>query len=590
VSIREFFAIVRRRWIAIGILAVIAVGLAGLTAPAPEEVRKFRATATVAVLTSRTATSAIALEPVSADIAAVMVTLGDVPARVATRLGYEGSPGNLANQVSVRTDTTTQTLDLSVTHADGEGAASVANAFAHELVTVLEEKRQAQVKIAMEAAEQEAATYLNRLANLDSRITPTTPRTDPLVSERDVVARQYSQATVRLDALGASLGPQASRATVIQEAVPRPAPSQGLSPPVARMARLAAGGLVGLLVGLALAMVIEKADPHVLTKRQAELAFGDPVLVEVPYVPRSKRRDDTILTVAEPQSAVAEAYRNLRTALLFMPTRDAPGASGAAPASADAPDPLGRAPGIVLVASPGPSEGKTTCVANLAASLAELGKSVLVVSGDVRKPTLHTYFGVPNTPGLTDVARNGLGPEGIRKVVRKTAIDNVFLVPSGKAVDNPAALMASLRGTFAACRALTDVVLIDTPPLLLANDARELLAIADAVVVVGRAGRTTISGATEAGEVLHRLNAPVVGVVFIGDASGSGYGRYGRYGKYGKYGGYYSSNGANGHRKRGKRASGPPLTPTRTAPLLPGDGDPKWDPGRLQGPGPTPGS
>ena len=157
---------------------------------------------------------------------------------------------------------------------------------------------------------------------------------------------------------------------------------------------------------------------------------------------------------------------------------------------------------MILVTSAGPSEGKTTTVANLAAVFAEAEYSVLVINCDFRRPRLHRYLG---------------GSDEARKVVQSDVpgvrmVNNVL----SSTHPNPAEVTAAQRRVIEAARGIFDVILLDTAPLLSTNDASELIGVADLVVLVARAGKTTRPNAQRATEVLHRLEATVAGVAMLG--------------------------------------------------------------------------
>jgi capsular exopolysaccharide synthesis family protein len=122
----------------------------------------------------------------------------------------------------------------------------------------------------------------------------------------------------------------------------------------------------------------------------------------------------------EPQSAAAEAYRVIRTNLIFS-----------------APSPKGR---LILFGSANPGEGKTTSVANLAASLAQNGAKVLAVDADLRRPTLHRHFGLEHTPGLSDLV---VGRARLADVVHATSVPGLSILPCGYIPPNPAELLGS---------------------------------------------------------------------------------------------------------------------------------------------------
>ncbi len=380
--------------------------------------------------------------------------------------------------------------------------------------------------------------------------------------------------------------------------------------------RGAAGAAGGLLIGIAIGLVVDRIDPRIRTKDQAETAFGWPVIAEIPPLPKPLRSGDAIATYDQPRSRIAEAYRVLRSSILFAadvsesaflaagtradakearpangngngsttngsttkataeheadpasdhsadeatstdddeprrsrtvatagrrarrndddrPDDDQPGEDAAeetsppdatddreaAPLTADVDAPVvQRDAVVVMITSPGPAEGKTTSVANLAAAFAEANAKVLVVNCDFRRPRVHAFLGGTETTSLAGPVASSY-----------TNID-LFDHHTEDVTNSPAEILAEQRRIIRRCRTRYDVILLDTAPLLSTNDATEVLNEADLVVLVGRAGKTTKEAADRAAELLDRREAPVLGVTLVGVTEGPG-GRYYYYG------------------------------------------------------------
>jgi capsular exopolysaccharide synthesis family protein len=205
-----------------------------------------------------------------------------------------------------------------------------------------------------------------------------------------------------------------------------------------------------------------------------------------------------------------ESYRGLRTYVALW-------------ASEDGVDDGHR---VIVVTSPSAGEGKTTTVAHLAAMLAEIGRSVVVVSADLRRPRIHHYFDRSGAPGLVDVFAATPGAPTFDDLDLATPVRGVRLVPSGPPVENPASLLEHFGDLLRAARGLADFVLVDSPPLLVANDAVDLARHADGVLLVARAGQTPIEAAEHCAEQLGLLEIPVVGTVLVGSEAASTASRY----------------------------------------------------------------
>ena len=156
----------------------------------------------------------------------------------------------------------------------------------------------------------------------------------------------------------------------------------------------------------------------------------------------------------------------------------------------------------ILVTSPEARDGKTTVAANLAAAYAQAGKRVLVISCDLRRPAIHEMFGVAERPGLTDVLRS-MDHDGetlkVAPYLKPCSILRVAVLPGGTATDRPTELLgsAAMRRLVERLKQITDVVILDCAPLVVAGDVVPLLPMADGVVVVARAGKTRRRGRRE---------------------------------------------------------------------------------------------
>jgi capsular exopolysaccharide synthesis family protein len=205
-----------------------------------------------------------------------------------------------------------------------------------------------------------------------------------------------------------------------------------------------------------------------------------------------------LVTLTDPLSEAAEAYRNLRTnlhfAMLEAPLR------------------------TLLVVAPDPSNSASLVLANLAVTLAQIGRRVIAVDADFHTPVLHLAFDVPHTPGLADWLSEptvGSQPE-----LRPTKLADLRLLTSGSRPAIPADLISSDRMTQAIARLseMADLVLFNAPPLSLYSDAAILASRLDGVLLVVEAGKTRRDSAQKARDILNRARARVLGVVMLGQS------------------------------------------------------------------------
>ena len=204
-------------------------------------------------------------------------------------------------------------------------------------------------------------------------------------------------------------------------------------------------------------------------------------------------RQSTLVTITKPRSPISEAFRTLRTNLEFS-SLDKPIRS-------------------MVVTSAAPEEGKSTTLANLAVTIAQAGKKVILVDCDLRRPSLNQIFGTRGAPGFTDMMRDDTLMQ--KPPLQDTSLSNLRLLVSGTIPPNPAELIASRRMSevIAALQALADMVLFDAPPVIAVTDAAVLATKVDAVLLVVSAGKTKRDHAKKAKQLLEKVNAHLIGTV-----------------------------------------------------------------------------
>lgn len=262
----------------------------------------------------------------------------------------------------------------------------------------------------------------------------------------------------------------------------------------------ALAGALGALVGLGVAFLIEHLDDTVKTEEDVQRATQLPTLATIPRFGRSEAASKVPLMVAHPNSAVAEAYRLLRTNTQFATL-------GA-----------GERAVTIVVSSAGPREGKTTTVANLGVSLAQAGKRVLLIDTDLRRPALHTHFGLSKEVGLTSLfLQQELRPEA---ALQETGVKGLRLLPSGPIPANPAELLEypQFAAILARLKESADYLILDSPPVLSVADASILGQRANGVLLVARPGKTRTDALKASVASLQRVRARVLGVV-LNDAA-----------------------------------------------------------------------
>jgi capsular exopolysaccharide synthesis family protein len=216
-----------------------------------------------------------------------------------------------------------------------------------------------------------------------------------------------------------------------------------------------------------------------------------------------------LITIINPNSAIAEAFRTLRTNIQFSS--------------------IDKTTQVVCVTSAGPGEGKSTVAANLAVVMAETGKKTLLIDCDLRKPTLHKTFSLSNSVGLSDLLA---GKIVFEKAVQESGVDNLMVLTSGTKPPNPSELLASskIKKFITALRTMFDFIIIDTPPVLLVTDPQLLAGYTDGYLLVLASAEVDKDAAVKAKDLLEKVNAKILGAVLNKFETASG-GYYGYYGK-----------------------------------------------------------
>jgi non-specific protein-tyrosine kinase len=221
---------------------------------------------------------------------------------------------------------------------------------------------------------------------------------------------------------------------------------------------------------------------------------------------RSTNGHSPLIALRDPRSPAAEAYRTLRTNIQFSS--------------------LDKPLGTLLVTSTAPDEGKSTTLANLAITMAQAEQRIILVDCDLRRPTLHTLFDLPNETGLTTMI---LSQEDAPSPLQETSVPGLSLLTSGPLPPRPADILGSRRmqAVIAQLREQADMVLFDTPPVVAVTDAAVLASRMDGVLLVFQAGKTSRERGRQAREILEKVKANIVGVVLNNAQVEEGYGYYG---------------------------------------------------------------
>lgn len=496
----------RRKWtvLIIAMLAMLAaVGASQLQTP------RYRATTDLLLLSPAEAAglgASAAGRPVSVANEQLVVTSQAVRERVRANLGA-------APPVTTAPVAGSDVLTITAVSSDPGYAATVANAYA---AAYIDYKRDAAVEELLAAGDKiqpRIADLQAQIDAIDAQVGSVPPPEQAALEQRlrpqrDRLLTQQAGYKQRFDDL--SLG-ASSLDGAAQVLTPATEPSAPFSPEPVRAGILGLG--IGLTFGVALALVSEFLDDRLRTREEVERTTGLTVLAMIPpTVPRRrqrKRKDNDaalLVSVDDPSSTQAEAYRALRTSIQFLG--------------------IERPVRSVQIASAAPREGKTTTAANLAVTLALAGLKVVIVDCDLRRPRLQEYFGLRRDVGFTSLLVGETPLAAALQPVRD--LPNLQVVTSGPRPPNPSELLAGNRAVevLDSLQAVADIVVVDTPALLPVADAAIVAGRVDATIVVVWPRNTTRGGLRRALETLRQVDASVVGIVLnrAGVEAGYGYG------------------------------------------------------------------
>lgn len=322
-----------------------------------------------------------------------------------------------------------------------------------------------------------------------------------LKREVDTNRELYDGLLQRMKEVGVAAGIANNNISVVDAAA---VPRGPYSPNIKRSIAIAL--VLGLFAGVGLAFLFELLDDTIKSSPDLEKLLGKPVLGVIPKVPERELRGGEVALMAfhQPTSAFAEAYRSMRTALSFSTAEGVPK--------------------VLHVTSAGAGEGKTTTAVSAAINLCQTGANVLLIDGDLRNPSLHKAFDVPNHKGLSNYLSGAADPA---EVTQPTGVKGLFLMSSGPIPPNPAELLHGARMVDLASLGAKrfDYVIIDSPPLLGLADALILGDVAQATLLVV-AANSTRQGAVEAAlKRLRHSRSNVLGAVMTKfDMSKASYG------------------------------------------------------------------
>ncbi len=521
-ELRHYFSLFRK-WLWLIVLgAVVAGGIAYLVNRASTPIYR----STVTLLVNQAANSSLMTDYTSVITSQQLAkTYGELIKKrptlevVVRNLNLNIPPERLTGQITVAPVRDTTLITVSVEDPNPQRAASIANELGKVFVAQIDEMQRSRFSSSEENLSQQLQALKDQIAatqgQLDAAKQQSPVKPDEVTRLESALVQyqnSYSNLLKSYEDLRLAQTRLTDSVTIAESAI---VPTSPVRPQTFTNTLLAV--VVGALLAAGIAFLIEYLDDTVKGPDDIN-ALNLPNLGLIARLD-SKNPDAQLVVVNEPRAPAAEAFRALRTNIQF--------------ASVD------RPMRVLLITSAGPSEGKSTIAANLAAALAQAGKRVALVDADLRRPSQHRIFKQSNQSGLTLALIQDKGE--LNGALRPTTVEDLRIMVSGDLPPNPAELLGSNRvgHVLDELQKQVDVVIVDTPPCLVVTDAVALSKRADGVLLVADAGKTRRSALEQSAKTIQQVGGNVLGVV-LNKYSLKAHGGYYNYQYYHSY--YYASD------------------------------------------------
>jgi polysaccharide biosynthesis transport protein len=501
-ALRRILAILRRRWWIILAAAVIAAAAAFVASNT--QTPEYESSADVLLsyqnlagsLTGTTDSTATVDPERAAETQARLARVPEVARRTLDASGESGrDTSDFQESSSVSASPSSDLLTFRVTDEDPELATKLATEYAKQFIAYRLQLDTA----AINRARQELQSRIDALS-----VGETATGSDLLANLID-----KDQTLQTLQSL------QTSNALLVKEGTE----AAQVSPTPLRDGAIALG--LGLLVGIGFAFLREALDTSVRSADEISERLGLTLLARIPEPPRRVRSANRLVMLEQPTGPGAEAFRMLRTNIEFVE--------------------LDHPSRVIAVTSAINEEGKSTTAGNLAVAFARAGTRVILVDLDLRRPTIHKYFDLADRPGVTDIVLGGWRVDDALVTVELDreapsipdrnggdGAGTLQVLPSGPSASDAGQLVSSpaLGALLAELRERSELVILDTPPLLRVGDTMAMSMNIDALLVVARVNQVSHHMLSDAARLLRRMRASKLGVVVTGSPSDEDYGGY----------------------------------------------------------------
>ena len=440
------------------------------------------------------------------------------------------SPGELMGNVTVERSQNTNVFEIAVTNGNALLARDIAQAYADEYIL---DRQLASIKQISDARKE----VWNRITELETQISEIAQEVKQYTKENipPELQAQASQAV----SLWATLYEKYMSLRIAEaleqrglEVIEVAEAGVKVSPRTTRNVVLAL--FLGLILGIGMAFLVDYLDDTLKTREDFERYYETSIIGEIARATPAGEEEREVIYFTKPDSPAAEGFRNLRTNVQFLN--------------------LDGSTRLIMATSANPKEGKTSVVMNLGAALAEMGRRVIVVEADLRRPVLGKFLAEQPGKGTTDVI---MGTATLEEVVVTTDNENLFVLMSGPKPPNPAELVSSqaMQELLDRLKEEYDYIVVDAPPVLAVSDAIAMAPMMDGVLLVASHGIADRDAARHTMELLGKVETRILGVVINNVEMAGRYGYGYRYGYYSPYQ-YNYSEGEDEGKSRRKGSSG----------------------------------